>query len=217
MARVLTLLEQGGPTMVPLLLCSVLALAVVLERAWALRRGRVLPAALLDLVQNFQPGTDPALSRALCARHPGALSIVISAVANGPQRDRTLAYDRAQTAGRRAVQQLDRGLVLMEIIAGVSPLLGLFGTVLGMFHTFRVIAAQGIGDASALSGGISEALLTTIVGLGVAIPTLVAHSYFSKRVDDLVIEIEEHGTTLLQRLYPEGEPPAARASARPSA
>lgn len=214
MARALVLLQQGGPTMVPLLLCSVVALAVLLERAWALRRTRILPAPLLDLVNTFQSGTDPALSRALCDRHPGPLALILRGIVEDVPKNRQVAYDRAHAAGRRALQHMDRGLVLLEIIAGVSPLLGLFGTVLGMFHTFRVIAVQGVGDAGALSGGISEALLTTIVGLGIAIPTLVGHSYFAKRVDDLALEIEDYGTALLQRLYPDGDRAAgARADA----
>ncbi len=204
MTRTLALLQQGGPTMVPLVLCSILALAVMLERVWGLRRSAVFPPALLDFARNYQPGTDRDLSRALCDRHPGPLSLVIWAIVGDPPADGHMATEQAQAAGRRAVRLLERGLVLLEIVAGISPLLGLFGTVLGMFHTFRVIAQQGVGNVGALSGGISEALLTTIFGLGVAIPTVVAYSYFAKRVDDLVLEIEDHGAKILQRLYPDG-------------
>lgn len=204
MSRALALLQQGGPTMVPLMLCSVLALAVVIDRAWSLRRSAVLPPALLDFARNYQPGTNLDLSRALCDRYPGPFALVIWAIINDPAADGGLATEQAQAAGRRAVRLLERGIVLLEIVAGISPLLGLFGTVLGMFHTFRIIAEQGVGNVGALSGGISEALLTTIVGLGVAIPTVVAYSFFAKRVDDLVLEIEDHGARILQRLYPDG-------------
>lgn len=106
-----------------------------------------------------------------------------------------------QASARHEVGSLERGLLMLEIITGISPLLGLLGTVLGIFHVFNVIVERGVGEASILSGGISEALVTTIVGLFIAIPSLVAHSYFSKRVDELVLEIERHATILIHKLY----------------
>lgn len=200
-----SLLRQGGPVMVPLALCSIFALAVVLDRFWALRRKRVLPGELLAAARRFRAGDDPGSVLAPCDSRPGPLASVLSALLEEPPRERELAVERVQTAGRRAVRELERGLVALEIIAAISPLLGLLGTVLGMFNTFQVIAEQGLGDPGALSGGISQALITTIFGLGIAIPTAVAQSYFSHRVDDLVLEIEEHGGELVDRLYPDGE------------
>ena len=204
MEEVWSLIRQGGPTMVPLLLCSVVALAVALERFWVLRRSRVLPDDLTEGVRRFPQEETPEELLDACHRHPGALAAVIRTVLIDPPRDRDVAMERVQAAGRRAVRHLDRGLLVLEIIAAISPLLGLFGTVLGMFNTFQVIAEQGLGDPGALSGGISEALITTITGLGVAIPTVVAHGYLAKKVDDLVLDVEEHGERLLRHLYPEG-------------
>jgi biopolymer transport protein ExbB len=198
------LLRQGGPVMVPLALCSIAALALVLDRFWALRRKRVLPGELLSAARRFRAADDPGAVLAPCDARPGPLATVLSVVVEDPPRTRELAVERVQTAGRRAVRELERGLVALEIIAVISPLLGLLGTVLGMFHTFQVIAEQGLGDPGALSGGISQALITTIFGLGIAIPTAVAQSYFSHRVDDLVLEIEEHGGALVDHLYPDG-------------
>lgn len=213
-----SLLRQGGPVMVPLALCSIFALAVVLDRVWALRRKRVLPGELLSAARRFRAGDDPGAVLTPCDERPGPLASVLRAVLEDPPRERELAVERIQTAGRRAVRELERGLVALEIIAAISPLLGLLGTVLGMFNTFQVIAEQGLGDPGALSGGISQALITTIFGLGIAIPTAVAQSYFSHRVDDLVLEIEEHGGALVDRLYPDGERLAAelRRGATPS-
>lgn len=199
------LVRQGGPVMVPLALCSIFALAVVLDRVWALRRKRVLPPELISATRRFRPEDEPAALLAPCRRRPGPLASVLRAVLEEPPRERELAVERVQTSGRRAVRELERGLVALEIIAAISPLLGLLGTVLGMFNTFQVIAEQGLGDPGALSAGISEALITTIFGLGIAIPAAVAQSYFSHRVDDLVLEIEEHGGELIDRLYPDGE------------
>lgn len=203
------LIQQGGPTMVPLLLCSVLAVTLVLERAWVLRRSRVITPQLVELARGYRPGDDRDDALEICRRHDGAFAAVMQAVLDDPSRDRELTLERVQSAGRRAVRQLDRGLVALEIIAAISPLLGLFGTVLGMFNTFQVIAEQGLGDPGALSGGISEALVTTIFGLGIAIPTVVAQTWFSQRVDDLVLEIEEHAGRLIDRLYPDGKKLAA--------
>jgi biopolymer transport protein ExbB len=211
---VIELLEQGGPTMIPLLVCSVLAVAVTLERLWALRRRRVLPPELVEEVRGFSAGDHPvdAAERAALRRaaeeRPSALATVVRALlTRGASRE--VAVEAAQGAGRRAVRDLDRGLLVLEIVAAISPLLGLFGTVLGMFETFQVIAEQGLGDPGALSGGISEALITTIFGLGVAIPTVVAQGYLARRVDDLVLDVEAEGDLLLARLHPDAPPVAA--------
>lgn len=209
MEQAWNLLRQGGPVMVPLAMCSIFAVAVVLDRMWALRRKRVLPRELREAARSFRPGDDPGSVLEPCEAHPGALAAVLRAVLDDPPRERVLAVERVQSAGRRAVRGLERGLMTLEIIAAISPLLGLLGTVTGMFNTFQVISEQGLGDPGALSGGISEALITTIFGLGIAIPTAVAQSYFSHRVDDLVLEIEEFGGILVDRLYPDGEMLAA--------
>lgn len=203
------LIQKGGPTMVPLIACSVLALAIALERAWVLRPSRVLQPRLVEVVEDFRGGADAASALAACERDPGVFAAVLQAVLTDPPRERALLVERVQSAGRRAVRRLDRGLGALEVIAAISPLLGLFGTVLGMFNTFQVIAEQGLGDPGALSGGISEALVTTIFGLGVAIPTVVAQGYLSHRVDDLVLEIEDHAGVLIDRLYPDGRRLAA--------
>jgi biopolymer transport protein ExbB len=95
---------------------------------------------------------------------------------------------------------LERGLVGLETVAGISPLLGLLGTVVGMIKVFTVISQQGIGQATTLSGGISEALITTAVGLSIGIPSLVAFNYFTNRAENLVLDIEKHCNTLLKQL-----------------
>jgi len=108
--------------------------------------------------------------------------------------------DTMQAVGRREVERLERGLVALEVIAGISPLIGLLGTVLGMVAVFDAISVQGLGDAQVLSAGISKALVTTIAGLGVAIPTLAFHGYFTKRVESMAIEMQEIATNLSTKL-----------------
>ena len=102
--------------------------------------------------------------------------------------------------GRQETNTLERGLVILETIAGIAPLLGLLGTVLGMIKVFQVISDQGLGQTQLLSGGISEALITTVVGLSIAIPTLVAYNYFTHKVERFVLEIEKHSSHLMAKL-----------------
>jgi biopolymer transport protein ExbB len=102
--------------------------------------------------------------------------------------------------GRQEIRTLERGLVALETVAAISPLLGLFGTVLGILKVFNVITRMGVGQATALSGGISEALITTIVGLAIAIPAVVAYNYLSSRAENLVLDIEKHTTELMRKI-----------------
>ena len=103
-------------------------------------------------------------------------------------------------AGRTQVGTLERGLTVLEIITGISPLLGLLGTVLGMVTVFNAITAAGLGNPQVLSGGISKALVTTVAGLTVAIPALACHTWFSRRVDDLAVEMQDRATGFIAKL-----------------
>jgi len=136
----------------------------------------------------------------LCNRSPTSLAHVVKEVLDARHLDVPHLREVMNAAGRVEVGRLKRGLTLLEIIAGVSPLIGLLGTVLGMFTVFNAITAHGIGDAQVLSGGISKALITTIAGLCIGIPALAFHSWFSKRVEDLASEIQGHATRLILKL-----------------
>ncbi|RJP65506.1 MAG: MotA/TolQ/ExbB proton channel family protein [Candidatus Abyssobacteria bacterium SURF_17] len=195
--------------MIPLLLCSVLALAIIIEKAYTLRGRRVINPEIAGLVEHMHGGEDALASIAVCERVDSPFARVIKAGLANRSLPRTENVEMVQSTARREVGSLERGLLILEIITGISPLLGLLGTVLGIFHVFNVIVERGVGEASILSGGISEALITTIVGLFIAIPSLVAHSYFSKRVDDLVLEFERYANMLTHKLYA-GETNAAR-------
>lgn len=201
MDTALHLLRAGGVTMVPLIICSIVALAIIIEKTYSLQTRRVLAPEIVAVVQTIGNKEDTEASVEVCRRvnTPFARIIMTGLVNNSLPRSENV--DMLQAAARQEVGSLERGLLMLEIITGISPLLGLLGTVLGIFHVFNVIVERGIGEASILSGGISEALVTTIVGLFIAIPSLVAHSYFSKRVDELVLEIERHANILTHRLY----------------
>ncbi len=196
----LELMQDGGIIMIPLLLCSVVALAVTLERLYSLRSSRVVRpeiAAVLDAAHD-EEGVSTVIE--VCRRHPGPFARIVSVCLEA----RSLAADEAREivsdVGRREIHEIRSGLPVLETIAGVSPLLGLLGTVFGMIRVFRTMALGGMGQAEALSGGISEALVTTATGLLIAIPTFVAHSYLSHKTEDLVVDIEERVNRFLRHL-----------------
>lgn len=194
------LLKQGGWSMVPLALCSVIGLTIILERAWALRRGRIVPDGMVGIVDAYagESSAEPTLHA--CRRSSSSIAQVLEALLLVRAFNHEQIIDTMQAVGRREVERLERGLVALEVIAGISPLIGLLGTVLGMVAVFDAISVQGLGDAQVLSAGISKALVTTIAGLGVAIPALAFHGYFTKRVESMAIEMQEIATNFSTKL-----------------
>lgn len=201
METAMRLFESGGVVMIPLALCSIFALAIVIERAYALRAGKVISPKITVLLEGMNGPEDLAALIAVCRHVDTGFARVVGTGLERENLPRAENVETLQAAARQEVGSLERGLLMLEIITGISPLLGLLGTVLGIYHVFNVIVESGVGEASTLSGGISEALITTIVGLFIAIPSLVAHSYFTKRVDELMLEIERYGNILIHKLY----------------
>lgn len=187
--------------MIPLLICSILALAIIIEKAYTLRMRRLIDPEIAGLVERLEGNQEMITSVAVCERVNTPFARVIKTGLANRGLPRSENVEMIQAAARQEVGHLERGLLMLEIITGISPLLGLLGTVLGIFHVFNVIVETGIGEASVLSGGISEALITTIVGLFIAIPSLVAHSYYSKRVDEIMLAIERYANMLVHKLY----------------
>jgi biopolymer transport protein ExbB len=197
----LHLFKAGGITMIPLLACSILALAIIIEKAWSLRGRKVISPEVAGMVENLERDGQLVAPVALCDRINTPFARVIRTGLVNRKLARPDTVEMVQSAARREVKTHERGLLMLEIITGISPLLGLLGTVLGIFHVFSVIVERGVGEASNLSGGISEALITTIAGLFIAIPSFVAHSYFSQRIDDHALEIERYANMLIHKLY----------------
>jgi biopolymer transport protein ExbB len=187
--------------MIPLALCSIFALAIVIERAFALRAGKVISQKITAALEGMNGPEDVAALIAVCRHVDTEFARVVRTGLESQDLPRAENVETLQASARQEVGSLERGLLMLEIITGISPLLGLLGTVLGIYHVFNVIVESGVGEASMLSGGISEALITTIVGLFIAIPSLVAHSYFTKRVDELMLEIERYANVLIHKLY----------------
>lgn len=205
----LDFLAKSGPLIYPLGLCSLLASTVTIERLLALRRGRVLPRQIVDVVESVAPGKDLSLAVEVCRRNPGVFSDIMRAGLENATQPWETMRDAVVDAGRQETPVLERHLVWLQTIAQAAPLLGLLGTVLGMIKVFASISLTGLGDPQALSEGISEAMLTTAVGLGIGIPTLVAYNYLTSRSDALIAEIEAYASRLVARLRPGGAGPAA--------
>lgn len=196
----LELLRAGGPFMWPILLCSIIALAIVLERAWSLQQRRVIPT---DLARRTWRAVDTGqvndkyISALEVASPMGRL---LAVALRNQHRPRDVLRERLEDAGRHVVLDLERFLGTLGTIAGISPLLGLLGTVTGIMRSFSAIATGGMGDPRLLSAGISEALVTTAAGLCVAIPALIAFRLLRGRVERLVAVMEKDAAAFIDSL-----------------
>lgn len=199
----LELLVAGGWLMVLIVISSVVVLAICLERLYTLNPRKIAPPHLLATVwkQLKRGELDAAKLRTLKQSSP--LGRILAAGLGNAYHGRDVMKESIQEAAGHVVHELERYLNTLGTIAAVAPLLGLLGTVLGMIKVFAEIMTQGTGNASALAGGISEALITTAAGLTVAIPALVMHRYFTGRIDGIVVELEQETIKLVDALHSE--------------
>lgn len=193
--------EKGGIMMYPLLLASVLALAIIIERFFSLQKRKVIIPEIISVVEQFSSFKDMELAKNICAKYNGPLSNLIQLGLENTDLERAEIKELIEDQGRQEVRHLEKGLTILETIAVISPLMGLLGTVLGMIKVFGVIKEQGIGQAAALSGGISEALITTVTGLFVGIPVLIFFNYFSRKAENFVLDIEKYSIILIQKIH----------------
>lgn len=205
LASVTEFFIKGGFFMLPLLACSVVALTVILLRAFALRRSAVLPDILLDKVESLPIENDyeaiESLKR-LVHGDPSALARILDVGMRHLAWPKSENVEAVQTSARHEVVRLESGLVVLEVIVGIAPLLGLLGTVSGLVSVFATLGtAEGAADPRAIATGIAEALNTTIAGLAIAVPSLIAYSYFAKKVETMAIEMESAVADLLTKCY----------------
>jgi biopolymer transport protein ExbB len=194
------IVRAGGPMMWPIILCSIIAAAIVLERLWTLQDKRVLPRELTQKVWQLIE-TNQVNDKVIGALEQNSpLGRVLAAGLKNRNRPREVLMQRLEDTGRHVIHELERFLNTLGTIAGVSPLLGLLGTVTGIIKSFNAIQAGGMGDPRALSGGIAEALICTAAGLMVAIPALVAYRLLRSKVDSIVIAMEKDAIRLADAL-----------------
>jgi biopolymer transport protein ExbB len=200
MEHVLEFFGQGGFVMYPLLLCSIAGVAIVIEKFITLRRKKVIIPEIVSVIDNIRDSGDVGLALSICEKHNGPFPNIIRVGLENRDMPKEEIKETLNDQGRQEVHQLERGLVILETIAAIAPLLGLLGTVIGILKVFNVISVMGVGQANALSGGISEALITTIVGLSIGIPAVVAFNYFTNKAERLVLQIEKHSSVLLKKV-----------------
>tara|TARA_Y100000590_G_scaffold450928_1_gene591405 strand:+ start:93 stop:743 length:651 start_codon:yes stop_codon:yes gene_type:complete len=193
--------KAGGWMMLPILICSVVSMAIVIERFWSLQKRRITPNDLGTQVWQWARSGILDDKRIETLRVGSPLGRVLAAGLVNRKYAREVMKEGIEEVGRHVVYELGRYLNTLGTIAAVSPLLGLLGTVIGMIKVFAAITTQGVGDASVLAGGISEALITTAAGLSVAIPTLMFYRYFRNRVEGLVVTMEQEALKLVEALH----------------
>ena len=192
------LIKSGGWIMLPIVVCSIIAVAIVAERLWTLRPSRISPPHLLGQVWRWvkDQQMDQAKFQELRAGSP--LGQILAAGLANSRHGRDIMKESIQEAGVKVVSELERYLTPLGTIAAITPLLGLLGTVLGMIEIFSAFMGSGMANAPQLAGGIAKALVTTAAGLFVAIPTLFFHRFLQRRVDQLVVNMEQEAIKLVE-------------------
>ncbi|MCL7945782.1 MotA/TolQ/ExbB proton channel family protein [Marinobacter sp. ATCH36] len=199
------LLKAGGILMVPILACSILALAIILERFWSLRPSRVAPQQTINELWRWikKKELNGRKLKALQASSP--LGRILAGGLMNAKHGREIMKESIEHEASQVIHDLERFLNPLGTVATITPLLGLLGTVIGMIKVFAEIQLAGVGDAGNLAGGISEALITTASGLSVAIPALICHRYFIRRVDELVVGMEQEAIKLVEVVHGDRE------------
>lgn len=204
----LEIVQSGGWLMVPILLCSVVAAAIAVERLWTLQRSRITPKNLLAQVWTALKNNEMDAQRLRELRASSPLGQVLAAGIGNAKRGREVMKEAMEEVASQVSHDLERYLTSLGVIASISPLLGLLGTVVGMIKVFTALMLEGAGNANVLAGGISQALITTAAGLSVAIPAIMFHRFFLRRVDELMVIMEQEGVKLVEIMQggPEEEP-----------
>lgn len=200
MEHVLDFFDKGGFVIYPLLLCSIVGLAIVIEKSLSLRRKKVIIPEIVNVLDNIKGPDDVGLALSICEKHKGPFPNIIRIGLENRDLPKEDIKETLNDQGRQEVHSLERGLVILETVAGIAPLLGLLGTVIGILKVFNVISVMGVGQATAMAGGISEALITTIVGLSIGIPAVVGYNYFTNKAETLVLEIEKYSAIILKKV-----------------
>ena len=193
----LEIILAGGWLMAPILLCSTLSVAIIIERFWTLRKSKVTPKALAATVEDWAARDELDQRHLNQLRVESPLGRIYAAALINRKRSREVIKEAVEDTGRHVVHDLERFLNTLGTIAGISPLLGLLGTVVGMIKVFSAIMISGVGDANVLAGGISQALITTAAGLTVAIPSFFFYRFFRGMVAEYVISMEEKAISLI--------------------
>ncbi|MDO8938281.1 MAG: MotA/TolQ/ExbB proton channel family protein [Methylicorpusculum sp.] len=199
------LIKSGGWLMLPIILCSIAAMAIIGERFWSLRKKKILPPELIPQIWKLHRDRKLDNNAIRSLRVSSPLGAVLAAGLANSAHGREIMRVSIEEVGRQVVHELERFLNTLGTIASIAPLLGLLGTVVGMIKVFSAIMLHGVGDPGILAGGISEALITTAAGLTVAIPSLIFHRYFERLVEEYVLNMEEEALRLIDIIHGDRE------------
>lgn len=194
----LEIIKAGGWIMLPIIGCSIASLAIVAERLWSLQTERVMPKDLVSRIWQLRQQGKLTQTYIVSLRDGSPLGRILASGLMNMEYERTVMKDSIEETGRHVVHELERFLTTLGTIASISPLLGLLGTVIGIMQIFGAITDAGVGDPQQMAGGISVALITTVAGLIVAIPSLFFYRYLRGRIDDLVIKMEAEALKLVE-------------------
>lgn len=186
--------------MFPIVLASVIAMAIIFERLWTLRPTRIAPKNTLSQVWKWIKNNELDNRRLDKLRAGSPLGEILAAGISNARNGREIMKESIEEQAGKVIHDLEKYLNTLGTIAAIAPLMGLLGTVIGMIDVFTVIMLEGTGNAGVLAGGISKALITTAAGLTVAIPSLIFHRHFSRRVDELVVTMEQEAIKLVEVL-----------------
>ena len=195
------LIQSGGLLMIPILFCSVMAMGIVCERFWTLRKKKIIPPELVSQVWNLAKAKKLDAVTLKHLKDSSPLGAILATGLKSRSLGREVMKEAIAESGRQVAHKLERFLNTLGTIATITPLLGLLGTVVGMIKVFAAIVSHGVGDPAVLAGGISEALITTAAGLSVAIPCVIFHRYFDGLVDVYVLNMEEESLKLIEVIH----------------
>ena len=198
------LIQKGGPMMYLIILCSIIAFGVVLERMYHLNKARVDANKFMDEIINVLKRNKIIEAIEMCNATPGPIAHIIKAGILKHDRSKAEIKEAVEEAAQLEIPRLEKNMPVLATIAHIAPLLGLLGTVTGMIKSFQVIQQKAMAmipvNPGDLAGGIWEALLATLAGLSVAIPTYVAYNYLTSQIDSLVYDMERSATDLVNLL-----------------
>jgi len=197
---VIEFIVRGGVFIYPIILCSIVALAIFIERVWVLRRKNIIPAEFIRNVEELLRRQKVSEALFLSQGDSSSIGKIFYAGLKNAGRGMWLVKEAIEERGEREAQILERHLGILSTIVTLSPLLGLMGTVSGMIRCFNVISQQGTNDPAQLAGGIAEVLIATAAGLCVAIPSLAGHRYLKDKADSLIFEMEENSMKLIETI-----------------
>jgi len=193
---------RGGLFMWPLLACSIVSVTTMILRGMALRRKNVMPPLIEQEIERLAPGESPELLSRIVHHDPSSLARITRVALQYLRAPRSENIEAVQTRARHEMVRLERGLIVLEVIVGIAPLLGLIGAVSGLVHVFSHLGlSSGAADTRQIALGIAEALNATVFGLSIAVPTLIGFTYFSRKVEVMSVEMETLVVELINKLY----------------